>query len=63
MELLIQENDALQRKLQSQEDEFRLQNETLMQELSHVILVFFKIFYSSDSPDNVTKIIYLNCFF
>lgn len=37
VELLIQENDALQRKLQSQEDEFRLQNETLMQELSHLV--------------------------
>lgn len=37
VEILIQENDALQRKLQSQEDEFRLQNETLMQELSHLV--------------------------
>ncbi|XP_029635246.1 GRIP1-associated protein 1 [Octopus sinensis] len=37
VELLIQENSGLQRKLQSQEDEFRLQNETLMQELSHLV--------------------------
>ncbi|XP_055998866.1 GRIP1-associated protein 1-like [Ostrea edulis] len=37
VELLIQENDQLQRKLHSQEEEFRLQNQTLMQELSSVI--------------------------
>nr|XP_022300217.1 GRIP1-associated protein 1-like [Crassostrea virginica] len=37
VELLIQENDQLQRKLHSQEEEFRLQNQTLMQELSTVI--------------------------
>ncbi|GAB6025720.1 GRIP1 associated protein 1 [Chamberlinius hualienensis] len=37
VELLLQENDALQLKLQSQEDEFRLQNTTLMQELSTVL--------------------------
>lgn len=36
VELLIQENDQLQRKLHSQEEEFRLQNQTLMQELSTV---------------------------
>ena len=34
--MLIQENDGLQRKLHSQEEEFRLQNTTLMQELSSV---------------------------
>ncbi|XP_062614719.1 GRIP1-associated protein 1-like [Saccostrea cucullata] len=37
VELLIQENDQLQRKLHSQEEEFRLQNQTLMQELSRVV--------------------------
>lgn len=37
VEQLIQENETLQRKLQSQEDEFRLQNETLMQELSSLV--------------------------
>ena len=35
-ELLIQENDSFQRKLLSQEEEFRLQNQTLMAELSLV---------------------------
>ena len=35
-ELLMQENDSLQRKLISQEEEFRLQNETLMHELNRV---------------------------
>ncbi|XP_037281653.2 GRIP1-associated protein 1 [Rhipicephalus microplus] len=34
VEKLIVDNEVLQRKLQSQEDEFRLQNQTLMQELS-----------------------------
>lgn len=38
VELLLQENDSLQMKLQSQEDEFRIQNQTLMQELSLVSL-------------------------
>lgn len=33
---LLQENESLQRKLQSQEEEFHLQNSTLMQELSTV---------------------------
>lgn len=37
VEQLIQDNETLQRKLQSQEDEFRLQNETLMQELSSLV--------------------------
>lgn len=36
-ELLLQENDSLQRKLLSQEDEFRLQNQTLMTELSMLV--------------------------
>ena len=36
VELLLQENETLQMKLHSQEDDFRLQNETLMQELSQV---------------------------
>ena len=35
-DLLIQENENLQRRLQSQEEDFRLQNGTLMQELSNV---------------------------
>ncbi|KFM80948.1 GRIP1-associated protein 1, partial [Stegodyphus mimosarum] len=34
---LIQENEALQQKLQMQEDEFRLQNETLMHEISSLV--------------------------
>lgn len=38
VEKLLADNQVLQRKLQSQEDEFRLQNETLMQELSSVIM-------------------------
>ncbi|XP_023222811.1 GRIP1-associated protein 1-like [Centruroides sculpturatus] len=37
VETLLQENESLQRKLQSQEDEFRLQNTTLVQELSTLI--------------------------
>ncbi|XP_048239058.1 GRIP1-associated protein 1-like [Haliotis rufescens] len=37
VELLLQESDGLQRKLQSQEEEFRLQNQTLMQELSTLV--------------------------
>ena len=36
VEILLQENETLQLKLYSQEDDFRLQNETLMQELSQV---------------------------
>ena len=36
VEALLQENDNLQRKLLSQEDDFRLQNQTLMQELTGV---------------------------
>ena len=36
VEALVQENEHLQRKLQSQEDEFRLQNVTLMKELGQV---------------------------
>lgn len=36
VEVLLQENDNLQRKLLSQEDDFRLQNQTLMQELTGV---------------------------
>ncbi|KAH3818751.1 hypothetical protein DPMN_120476 [Dreissena polymorpha] len=34
VEILIQENDSLQLKLQSQEEDFRLQNQTLMHELN-----------------------------
>ncbi len=36
VEILLQENDGIQRKLHSQEEEFRLQNQTLMQELQNV---------------------------
>ncbi|XP_076468922.1 GRIP1-associated protein 1-like [Babylonia areolata] len=36
-ELLLQDNDSLQRKLISQEEEFRLQNQTLMTELSMLV--------------------------
>ncbi|CAD5123221.1 DgyrCDS11580 [Dimorphilus gyrociliatus] len=37
VELLIQENNILQKKLGSQEDDFRLQNETIMKELNYYI--------------------------
>ncbi|XP_059158587.1 GRIP1-associated protein 1-like [Physella acuta] len=37
VEVLIQESDSLQRKLLSQEEEFRLQNQTLMAELSLLV--------------------------
>ena len=36
VEMLFSENEALQRKLVTQEEEFRLQNETLLQELKMV---------------------------
>jgi hypothetical protein len=36
VQLLLQENESLQRKLVSQEEEFRLQNQTLLTELSSV---------------------------
>ncbi|XP_040356621.2 GRIP1-associated protein 1 isoform X4 [Ixodes scapularis] len=37
VERLLVDNEVLQRKLQSQEDEFRLQNQTLMHELSATV--------------------------
>lgn len=37
VEALLSENEMLQGKLHSQEDDFRLQNSTLMQELSKVL--------------------------
>uniref|UniRef100_A0A2C9LJM3 GRIP1-associated protein 1 n=1 Tax=Biomphalaria glabrata TaxID=6526 RepID=A0A2C9LJM3_BIOGL len=37
VEILLQESDSLQRKLLSQEEEFRLQNQTLMAELSMLV--------------------------
>ncbi|XP_076095187.1 GRIP1-associated protein 1-like isoform X1 [Mytilus galloprovincialis] len=37
VEVLLQESDNLQRKLLSQEDDFRLQNQTLMQELTALV--------------------------
>ncbi|GIY37658.1 GRIP1-associated protein 1 [Caerostris darwini] len=37
IEQLVQENESLQQKLQMQEDEFRLQNETLMKEVSSLV--------------------------
>ncbi|PVD24800.1 hypothetical protein C0Q70_15286 [Pomacea canaliculata] len=42
-ELLLQENDSLQRKLLSQEEEFRLQNQTLMTELSMLVAINEKL--------------------
>ena len=36
VELLFEENEALQRKLVSIEEDFRIQNETIMKELSQV---------------------------
>lgn len=36
---MLQEADSLQMKLQSQEDDFRIQNQTLMQELTSVSLL------------------------
>ncbi|KAK3587541.1 hypothetical protein CHS0354_004828 [Potamilus streckersoni] len=37
VEALIQDNDSLQMKLESQEEDFRLQNQTLMHELSRLV--------------------------
>lgn len=37
VDALLSENEMLQGKLHSQEDDFRLQNSTLMQELSKVL--------------------------
>ncbi|XP_060574380.1 GRIP1-associated protein 1-like isoform X1 [Ruditapes philippinarum] len=37
VEMLLQEADNLQMKLQSQEDDFRVQNQTLMQELTNLV--------------------------
>jgi len=36
-EQLMKENDLLEQKLRSQEDDFRLQNEALMKELAQVL--------------------------
>lgn len=36
MQTVLQQNDSMQKKLQSQEEEFRMQNQTLLQELSKV---------------------------
>ena len=53
-EQLMQEIDTLQRKIFSQEEEFRLQNETLMQELgsvSHdVLMMTFLTLYDDFLP-------------
>ena len=38
VEMLFAENDVLQKKLHSQEEEFRLQNQTLMNELTLVLI-------------------------
>ncbi|XP_013911521.1 PREDICTED: GRIP1-associated protein 1-like [Thamnophis sirtalis] len=46
VDALLSENEMLQGKLHSQEDDFRLQNSTLMQELSKVL--------DSCSPCNAT---------
>ena len=43
VEMLFAENEALQRKILSQEEEFRMQNQTLLQELTLVSL--FDIHY------------------
>ncbi|XP_033109260.1 GRIP1-associated protein 1-like isoform X2 [Anneissia japonica] len=48
VEVLIIENESLQRKLQSQEEDFRLQNSTLMQELS-------KLCTSNEELENEVK--------
>ena len=40
VEALLSENEMLQGKLHSQEDDFRLQNSTLMTELSKVTSLF-----------------------
>ena len=40
---LIRENDSLQLKLRSQEEDFRLQNQTLLEELSKVGIFFIKV--------------------
>ena len=36
VQLLMQDNDLLKKKLHSQEEEFRVQNQTLLTELSNV---------------------------
>ena len=41
VEALLSENEMLQGKLHSQEDDFRLQNSTLMTELSKVTSLLF----------------------
>lgn len=41
MEALLSENEMLQGKLHSQEEDFRLQNSTLMTELSKVTLTLW----------------------
>lgn len=40
VEMLFAENDALQNKLISQEDQFREQNQALLQELANVSLLY-----------------------
>ena len=44
VQTLLKDNESLQRKLQSQEEEFRLQNQTLLQELSKVRIKKMYIF-------------------
>lgn len=68
VEQLVQENESLQRKLQMQEDEFRLQNETLMKEISSLVasndelqknLELSKAHQSAPSTENQNDIIRL----
>lgn len=44
VQALMKDNEALQLKLQNQEEDFRLQNQTLVQELSKVRIVVLCLF-------------------
>ena len=45
VQLLMQDNDSLKKKLHSQEEEFRAQNQTLLTELSNVSCTAFRTPY------------------
>ena len=47
VQLLMQDNDSLKKKLHSQEEEFRAQNQTLLTELSNVSCTAFQNSISS----------------
>ena len=49
VEVLLQESESLQRKLISQEEEFRLQNQTIMSELALVSRVVLLVYCNNKS--------------